>query len=140
MLSKELASFSQKLFQSKASWSNTLGSILKSKSLSVEEWLILMCLYNQSDGLTMTALTDQQSMNISGASKNVDRLAKRSLLYRQQDSADKRRVMIHLSDFGRETIETIDQEIETNATLIDSRISTHKRLKLGSMLDNLLRR
>lgn len=104
---KNLASFSLKLFQLRHEWRNLLMEVLEEYDITVEEWLILASLERAKNGLSMTELSAEQGMQMSGVSKNVDKLSSRALVYRQKDPQDNRRVMIHLSDFGNELLEDV---------------------------------
>ena len=123
----EFADFSLILLQLRMQLRQSLVLLLKHRDLTMETWLILVCLSKKKEGLTMSALADTQGMNMPGVSKNVDKLDKRALVYRLQDSEDQRRVVIVLSDSGRELLEEIDQSLSRAEQILNKKIPKKTR-------------
>lgn len=90
---------------------DSVTAIVAQENLSLENWLILSVL-NDKGGLSMSELSNELGMRISGVSKNVDRLAKRALVFRQQDTYDNRRVLLFISEFGTNKMSRLENKIE----------------------------
>ena len=101
---------------------DSITAIVAQEDLSLEGWLILSTM-NENSGLSMSELSNMLGLRISGVSKNVDRLAKRALVYRQQDTYDNRRVLLFISDFGKEMIGRLEMQVESFSIDIQSVVS-----------------
>ncbi len=64
----------------------------------------MICLYSlmQDGPMTLSALAESVSLSASTTNGIVDRLEKKSLLVRQRDHVDRRKVYLHITDTGRE--------------------------------------
>jgi DNA-binding MarR family transcriptional regulator len=67
---------------------------------TVEQWRALNLLADGA-GHTMTELADYVLAPAPTATKLIDRLVADNLVYRHPDPADRRRVLVHLTDRGR---------------------------------------
>ena len=99
-----------------------ITAVVAQENLSLENWLILSIL-NEKGGLSMSELSNELGMRISGVSKNVDRLAKRALLFRQQDIYDNRRVLLFISEFGKNKMNRLEKEIENLSINIQNAVN-----------------
>jgi DNA-binding MarR family transcriptional regulator len=79
--------------------------------LTVEQWRVLSIL-SEHDGLSMGELSERAFIAISALSKNIDRMVVRALVHRRQDSADQRRVLIHITSFGQEMLRSRGPAVE----------------------------
>ncbi len=89
----------------------SLSRVLSAYDLPVEQWRVLTALSDR-EGLTISALSERVSLNISALSKIVDRMVSRSLVSRRRDSADNRRVIVFITDFGLEIVAQKAPEVD----------------------------
>jgi DNA-binding MarR family transcriptional regulator len=68
---------------------------------SIEQWRVLALLAD-GRGHTMSEVADHALLPAPTATKLADRLVSGNLVYRHPDPADRRRVLVHLTDRGRE--------------------------------------
>jgi DNA-binding MarR family transcriptional regulator len=85
-----------------------LAAGLSTEGVSVEQWRILRAL-SDGHGHSMTDLAGAVLMPHPTLTKAVDRLVDDALVYRRQDVADRRRVVVHLSDLGRDLVARLDR-------------------------------
>ena len=64
----------------------------------------MICLYEllRNDGITLSQLTKAVSLNISTVNGIVDRLEAKGLLTRQRSDVDRRKVLLHITEGGRQ--------------------------------------
>lgn len=79
---------------------NDVEDALRSADLGIDHWLVIDVLAG-SDGLTMAEL--QSATMIAGPTQTrvVDKLVSRSLVYREVDKFDRRKVRVYVSARGR---------------------------------------
>jgi DNA-binding MarR family transcriptional regulator len=85
-----------------------LAAGLGTEGVSVEQWRILRAL-SDGHGHSMTDLAGVVLMAHPTLTKAVDRLVDDALVYRRQDVTDRRRVVVHLSDLGRDLVARLDR-------------------------------
>ena len=68
---------------------------------SIEQWRVLNLLAD-GQGHTMTEVAKYALLPAPTATKLIDRLVTDNLVYRRPDPADRRRVLVHAADRGRE--------------------------------------
>ncbi|HET9171830.1 MAG TPA: MarR family transcriptional regulator [Actinospica sp.] len=68
---------------------------------SIEQWRVLNLLAD-GRGHTMTELAEHALLPAPTATKLADRLVADNLVYRHPDPADRRRVLVHLTDRGHD--------------------------------------
>ena len=71
--------------------------------LTVDRWRVLD-LVNRMNGLTMTALASRLAIPSTTATRLVDHLVSVGSLYRVVDHGDRRRVVLHISERGQDTL------------------------------------
>jgi DNA-binding MarR family transcriptional regulator len=81
--------------------SRRLSAAFETDGASLEQWRVLNLLAD-GHGHTMTELADHALLPAPTATKLTDRLVADNLVYRHPDPADRRRVLVHLTDRGRE--------------------------------------
>ncbi|MGB3697626.1 MAG: MarR family transcriptional regulator [Gordonia sp. (in: high G+C Gram-positive bacteria)] len=69
--------------------------------LSVDEWLILDALH-RADGVSMSEVSARTLASGASLTRAVDRLVSRSLVYRSPSATDRRKVVVRISDLGRD--------------------------------------
>ncbi|MEM7071807.1 MAG: MarR family transcriptional regulator [Pseudomonadota bacterium] len=133
----DLANFNLLFLQAYRNVRNHTENALKLKKFTVENWLILIALCDYQKGITLSDLGHLLGMQLSGLSKNIDRLSKRALLYRQQDIKDRRKVLLFISDFGRETLEDIEKSLLDQDNWLYRRLDREKIFQLKNLLNEL---
>lgn len=77
-----------------------LSAALEAEQCSIEQWRALAFLADQQ-GRTMTDLADYALLPAPTATKLIDRMVADALAYRRPDPADRRRVLVYLTERGR---------------------------------------
>jgi DNA-binding MarR family transcriptional regulator len=85
-----------------------LAAGLADEGVSVEQWRILRAL-SDGHGHSMTDLAEAVLMPHPTLTKAVDRLVDDAVVYRRQDTTDRRRVAVYLSDLGRDLVARLDR-------------------------------
>ena len=106
--------------------------ILVDSDLTLDQWRVLRTL--EDDGpLSMSDLSGRTRIPAPTATRIVDRLVERSLLYRNVDATDRRRVLVHAAERGRRLYRSLapriaDAERDGLAALSAPEASTLRRL------------
>lgn len=74
--------------------------ILAASDLTLDQWRVLRTLEERGP-LSMSDLSGRTRVPAPTATRIVDRLVERSLLYRNVDAGDRRRVLVHVAARGR---------------------------------------
>jgi len=87
-----------------------------------EQWLVLAEM-RRHESVSMGALTKILGFNFSTLTRIVDRMVNSSLIYRQVDPQDRRKVVMVLTDEGRDRLDRIDRQLDdillSTDTLVD---------------------
>ena len=119
--------------------SRQLEAELRSEGVPLEQWRILKTLAD-GNGRSMGDLADTVLMNHPTLTKTVDRMVSSALVYRVADPADRRKVMIFLSDRGRALSERLDRLVaDHQANLVESWGDEHTS-QLKRLLEGLIER
>lgn len=105
--------------------------------LTVEQWRVLSIL-TEHDGLSMSELSERAFIAISALSKNIDRMVARALVHRRQDSADQRRVLIHITSFGQEMLRNRAPAVERFNAHLSATLGPDDAQRLERLLRTLL--
>lgn len=105
--------------------------------LPVEQWRVLSILAEE-DGLSMSDLSDRAFMTISALSKNIDRMVFRALVHRRQDSGDQRRVLTHITSFGREMLRNRTPAVERFCSDLSEALGPRDSQQLETLLRAVL--
>jgi DNA-binding MarR family transcriptional regulator len=76
-----------------------LAAALEAEQCSIEQWRALAFLAD-GQGRTMTDLADYALLPAPSATKLIDRMVADALAYRRPDPADRRRVLVYLTERG----------------------------------------
>ncbi len=87
-----------------------VAEILDEADLTLDQWRVLRTLSGHGP-LSMTDLAGTTRVTGPTLTRIVDRLAERSLLYRNVDPADRRKVLVHAGDRGRTLARTLAPRI-----------------------------
>jgi len=106
--------------------------ILAPSGLTLDQWRVLRTLDGEGP-LAMSDLSSRTRIPAPTATRVVDRLVERSLLYRNVDAADRRRVLVHAAERGRRLCRSLapriaDAERDGLAALSDREAATLRRL------------
>lgn len=88
--------------------SRQLAAGLAAEGVTIEQGRILRAL-SDGHGHSMTDLAEAVLMPHPTLTKAVDRLVDDALVYRRQDTSDRRRVAVYLSDLGRSLVARLDR-------------------------------
>ncbi|WNV73821.1 MarR family winged helix-turn-helix transcriptional regulator [Geodermatophilus sp. DSM 44513] len=105
--------------------------ILASCDLTLDQWRVLRTL--DEGPLSMSDLSTRTRIPAPTATRVVDRLVERSLVYRNVDAADRRRVLVHAAERGRALCRSLapriaDAERDGLAALSAREAATLRRL------------
>ncbi len=75
--------------------------LLDALGLTYPQYLVMLVLWEE-DGLSVSAIGDRLALDSATLSPLLRRLERAGLVNRIRDSADERRVVVHLTDQGRE--------------------------------------
>lgn len=106
----------------------------EAEDCSIEQWRVLNLLADGS-GHTMTELAEHALLPAPTATKLVDRLVSDNLVYRHPDPADRRRVLVHTADRGRELHARLAAALAR--TQADVPLPTDAGAELEALLDRL---
>ena len=88
-----------------------LTPVITKEGLTREAWRVLLLLY-RGGGRSMGEIAEHAAVPNPTATRVVDRLVENSLAHRRTDADDRRRVLVHLADGGREVVKRVSLELE----------------------------
>ncbi len=136
----EYAEFSlslSQILQLRIELRNSMSPVLKEHDLSLETWMILVTLSEEKEGITLSELTKIQGGHMSGLSKHVDTLSQRALLYRHQDTIDRRTVKISISANGKELLKKMNISLKGIKKDFDKKFPKQTRKNLKNITRNI---
>ncbi|MEU3766705.1 MarR family transcriptional regulator [Amycolatopsis keratiniphila] len=92
--------------------------VLAKEGLTLDQWLVLDALSGKG-GLAMADLADRTLATAPTLTRVVDKLVTTAQAYREVDTADRRRVLVHLSARGRATYRRVATKVAEVETLLD---------------------
>jgi MarR family transcriptional regulator, organic hydroperoxide resistance regulator len=113
-----------------------LASGLAVEGVSVEQWRILRAL-SDGHGHSMTDLAEAVLMPHPTLTKAVDRLVDDAVVYRRQDTIDRRRVAVHLSDLGHELVARLDRRAAEHHADVEAAFGADRTERLMRELEAL---
>lgn len=115
----------------------TLDPILRTTGIGREHWQVLRLL-EDGQGHAMGEIAQSAGLPGATATRVVDLLAANMLIYRRNDPLDRRRVLVHLSDVGAETLRRIQDGLRDHTSPALTGFSASDRGKLVELLDRFL--
>ncbi len=113
-----------------------LNMVLKDQNLPIEQWRILKSLSN-GQGRSMGNLAEDVFMTLSALSKNIDKMVTRALVYRVQDIEDQRRVLVHISQFGVDAFNAVQQDMQEYHLSLTTRLGKRGTKNLTRLLKTI---
>jgi DNA-binding MarR family transcriptional regulator len=110
--------------------------ILRGADLTLDQWRVLCALDGQGP-LSMSDLGARTRITGPTVTRVVDRLAERSLLYRNVDATDRRRVLVHVSDRGHALRRSLTPRIAATEQAVLSPLSEAETRTLRRLLERL---
>ena len=108
--------------------------------LTFEMWQVLMCLW-RADGINQQEIANIIVKDKASITNLIDNLVKRQLVYRQEDSADRRNKLIFLTHAGKHMRQEIQPWVQemyaTASTGINMDAVAQILTELDTMRDNL---
>ncbi|MFI6931707.1 MarR family winged helix-turn-helix transcriptional regulator [Streptomyces sp. NPDC050287] len=104
-----------------------LSAVLTQEGCSVEQWRVLS-IAADGEGHPMTEIAEYALMPAPSMTKLVDRMVADNLVYRRADPADRRRVLLYLSDRGRVLHERTAHRVQAEQTRLLEAIDDHGEL------------
>ncbi len=106
--------------------------VLADSDLTLDQWRVLRTL-DVGGPLSMSDLSGRVRIPAPTATRIVDRLVERALLYRNVDATDRRRVLVHAAERGRRLCRSLapriaDAERDGLAALSAAEATTLRRL------------
>ncbi|WP_341702250.1 MarR family transcriptional regulator [Ferrovibrio sp.] len=115
-----------------------LVSVLREDDLSAEEWRVLHIL-SDGTGRSMSELAAEAVFNLPALSKLVDRLVSRALLFRAPDQADRRKVLVFVSDRGLSLHRRLKPDVEASSEAFLANVSHNRMEQLIRLLNGFIR-
>tara|TARA_Y100000768_G_scaffold219083_1_gene165161 strand:+ start:5846 stop:6247 length:402 start_codon:yes stop_codon:yes gene_type:complete len=81
----------------------------KKHSLTSSQGFVIMAV--AIDGTPMTSLSKKMGLDASTMTRNVEKLEKKQLVFRQRLSSDARVVNVHLTELGKRTHKSLREEL-----------------------------
>jgi MarR family transcriptional regulator, organic hydroperoxide resistance regulator len=116
-----------------------LDARLKASGVPVEQWRVLKVL-SDKNGSSMGDLAEAVLMNHPTLTKIIDRMVSNALVYRRPDQADGRRVLIYLSDRGRELVAELDHMAIRHQAEIVRSYGNDRAAQLKHLLEHFILR
>jgi DNA-binding MarR family transcriptional regulator len=112
-----------------------LTPVLTKEGLSREAWRILLQLH-RGGGRSMGEIAEHAAIPNPTATRVVDRLVENSLANRRTDPDDRRRVLVHLAEGGREVVKRVSRQLEKRFDSAFTQIPVTER-ELGAIITQL---
>lgn len=104
--------------------------------LNIDQWRVLDLL-SDGAGHPMTGIAEHAMVPAPTCTKIVDRLADSALVYRRTDQADRRRVLVLLSDLGRAVYDKHAPLVAAAEGAVSGALGPGERAQLRSLLRRL---
>lgn len=98
------------LVQTTKEFSSSVSDIIAPHGYSVDEWLVLRAIQHH-DGSFVSQISNASGCTGAGLTRAVDKLVSNGLVYREASQIDRRKVVVFITEAGREVCEEIDSRI-----------------------------
>lgn len=103
---------------------------------TLEQWRVI-ALLSDGRGRPMSEIAGHAMVPAPTLTKIVDRLVESALVYRRADESDRRRVLVFLSDHGRELYDELAADVERAENDIVDELDQAERAQLVRLLGRL---
>ncbi|WP_299575315.1 MarR family transcriptional regulator [uncultured Williamsia sp.] len=114
-----------------------MAPVLDTLGVTADQWRVLVVL-GTSAGITMSDLARLSVLSAAGATRAVDSLTERALVYRRADPTDRRRVVVFLSAHGASRMAPALEAAARIDAAIAAEIGSARFLALGDGLIHLV--
>ena len=121
------------LNQASRRMTSELRRVVSAEGLPVEFWRVLEALADER-GRSMSELAEQIGMQMPATSKVVDRMVEAALIQRSAGSADQRRVILHISDFGIQKFGALGAEMREHRSRLETAFGVRQEERLRQLL------
>jgi DNA-binding MarR family transcriptional regulator len=111
---------------------------LKPKGLPIEQYRILESLQRR-DGQSMRELADDVFVDSASLTKIIDRMIGSANVYRAPDPADRRKVLIFISEKGHKTLADLRKALKGSRSGLVNRLPPDQVNQLRDLLQNMLK-
>jgi len=111
----------------------------KAEGVPVEQWRILKLLAEQN-GRSMVDLAQAALLKHPTLTKTIDRMIEQALVYRRADRADGRKVLIFVSERGKQVNERLNRLANLHQAEIVESCGNRDAEELKRLLEGLIRR
>lgn len=112
--------------------------VLRHIGLNREQWHVLRLLAD-GQGHRMGEISDTLGLAGATATRVVDSLAQKMLVYRRSDPLDRRRVLIYLGEPGHEILERVGQAFLEHTSSLLAAFEPAERAEFVELLGRLVR-
>lgn len=109
---------------------------LRQVGIGREPWQVLRQLAD-GKGHAMGEISEAMGLAGATATRVVDALVQKMLVYRRNDPVDRRRVLIHLAEPGQELLKQVDEAILEHAESLLAEFELEERVVLTTLLERL---
>jgi MarR family transcriptional regulator, organic hydroperoxide resistance regulator len=114
-----------------------LEARLRQEGVPVEQWRILKVL-SDGNGHSMGDLAEVVLLNHPTLTKMIDRMVSDAMVYRAQDLDDRRKVLMYISDRGRELTRRLNSLAQSQETHIVANYGNRATADLKRLLETLI--
>lgn len=114
-----------------------LDARFRDEGIPVEQWRILKVL-SDGKGHSMGELAEAVLLNHPTLTKMIDRMATDALVYRAQDTQDRRKVLMFTSDRGKELTQRLNLLALRQETYISESYGNRETSELKRLLESLI--
>jgi DNA-binding MarR family transcriptional regulator len=111
---------------------------LKEMGISPSRWRILVNIYDKP-GISINSLAKHTLYDQPRVTKAVNKLCREGVIMKKQSAEDKRRVMLHITNTGKETLIPIIQKAKHQEEEILNQLASNDRHNFKAVLKKLMR-
>ena len=116
-------------------FSSILRMISSSNNVTLEQGKLLLCI--PYDGISMTDLSKELGIDISTLTRNAQKLIDKNLIIKKNDDYDKRKIIIALTNNGKNLRELLEHSLDLFTNKLFDRINVKDRETIETALENL---
>lgn len=97
------------------SFTTLLGTVVAQHNFTLDEWMVLDAI-TRNDGAAMTQIAAASGCQGATLTRAVDKLVSAALVYREASPVDRRKVVVFMSDRGRDVHDQVHSSVATLET------------------------